>query len=518
MRVFSSGRFGGSFRKRDGFVTYLRRQNLLLDWIERELGSARVVWRSQELGAWNAVRLSCRRCGPHRVLRFQTPQGPVESRLSTIRITRQGVRITLAGESRFPQDFLDLVGQAASPQDTPRGDLLSICLSWIKDRIPGARVQCAERRSDLAHTLSGSFLRVLVRDAVRHYLLLGATEQNEEQIPRMLTQALIWFRLLRAKRGLVGSPVIVLIVPADNSAVLYHRARCLDPALAPVEIWEYLLDGSCWRFLPAPLPPVPEEHRDFRWPVLGPFRWSRAFADVMELAPSEIRRYPRFHDHDSVRLRGLEFARVEGIDRSRVTFGVGPVRTELTAANFDTLRRLVEEILYYRRADTPDTHHPFFRLQSERWLESLILEDVPRLFPELAGDAVYSQIPVYLGSAEGRVDILGVDHTGTLVVMELKVAEDPEMPMQSLDYWGRVIRHNLLGDFQKRGYFSEAGLNRRWPKIYLISPVFSFHDTTEKVISFVDRHIDIWKVAINDDWRCGVRILERTQVSRVSPG
>ncbi len=490
-----------------------------MDWAERECGSAPAIWRSNELGAWNEVRISLRIRGQHQILRFQAQQGPIERRISSVKPTREGLRIVLEGESGCPHEALDLVCRKSGPANSQPSDLFPICHSWLRQRIQGARVERAQHRPDLAHSLSGAFLRILARHSRGDYLLLSAAaDQDEEKIPSILTQALIWLHLLRKSGSLHGNSSIVLIVPAGRSAVLNHRARCLDPASVSVEVWEYLTDSVGLKFRPAPLPQVPEEHRDFRWPVLGPFRWSRAFAEVMELAPDEIRRYPRYKDYDSVRLRGLEFARVEGGDRSRVTFGVGSVRTELTTDNFDGLRRLVEEILYYRRADTPDERHPFFRLQSERWLESMILEDVARLFPELAPGAIYSQIPVYLGNAQGRVDILGVDNEGTLVVMELKVAEDPELPMQSLDYWGRVLWHNVLGDFQKRGYFSEARLNREWPRIYLVSPVFSFHDTTERILSFIDSRIDIWKIGINTDWRCGVRVLNRTQIARVSLG
>ena len=120
-------------------------------------------------------------------------------------------------------------------------------------------------------------------------------------------------------------------------------------------------------------------------------------------------------------------------------------------------------------------------MQAERWLESLILDSAATLFPELAPETVYSQIPVYLGSDPGRVDILGVDRDGTLVVMELKVVANPGLAVQALDYWGRVVQHNNRGDFQRRGYFAETQLNRCRPKIYLVSPVFSFHDSTESI-------------------------------------
>jgi hypothetical protein len=254
---------------------------------------------------------------------------------------------------------------------------------------------------------------------------------------------------------------------------------------------------------------VPLEDRDFRWPVLGPFRWSPLLARVVELAPEVIQRYPKFQDYDSLRIWGLELARVFGPARDYVCYGVGSQQVELSEDKFNDLRSLVEEIIYYRRPDSPAPDHPYYRMQSERWLECLILENVALLFPELIPGSVYPQIPVYLGKVPGRVDILGTDREGNLVVMELKVSEDPDLPLQSLDYWGRVIVHNLSGDFEKRGYFAELRLSRARPKIYLVSPIFSFHDSLERVLHYLDPTLEIAKIGINEDWRCGVKILRR---------
>ena len=132
------------------------------------------------------------------------------------------------------------------------------------------------------------------------------------------------------------------------------------------------------------------------------------------------------------------------------------------------------------------------------------------VFPELAPGSVYPQIPVYLGKIPGRVDILGADGHGNLVVMELKVGEDADMPLQSLDYWGRVIAHNLGGDFERRGYFAGLRLSRALPKLYLVSPVFSFHDSLERLLRCLDPNLEVSKIAINEDWRCGVKILRRS--------
>lgn len=495
------------------FQTCLRRQILQLERISREKGAARVVWHSEELGTWDNACVQWLSCRHQTKLFFNSPRGRLQRRIRSVELTAEGARILLGGPRSQPVETLDVIWKEPKQPPEPPGNLLDLARSWLRQEAPGVRILRCSRRSDRALSLSRFFLRVHARLQQRDYVLLAAPDpQDQDRTHEMLAQALIWAEILRKRGQLSGVPTLVLLAPRERSAVLHHRARCLDRTRGSIELWECQPCGQEWKFRRAPPPPAPVEHLDYRWPVLGPFRWSRALADVLDLAPAEIRRHPRFHEYDSLRLRGLEFARAEGTARDRVTFGVGPQRAELTAHTFDQLRELVEGILYYRRPDSPDAHHKYYRLQAERWLESLILDDVARLFPELEPGSVYSQIPVYLGCEQGRVDILGADLDGTLVVMELKVTEDPGLPLQALDYWGRVIRHNLSGDFGKRGYFSEVRLNRQRPRIYLVSPVFSFHDTTESILDFVSPGIEVWKIALNTDWRCGVKILCRTCV------
>jgi hypothetical protein len=426
-----------------------------------------------------------------------------------------GLRLVLAGSERRLPDVLDVVWQAEASEYGDPARLWEMIRSWLHEKFPGHQLLRVSRRPDLACTISGGFLRVHFRLRGKDCLLVAAGEDAAEEAHRVVSQALLWLNRLHARKKLIGLPVIHLLVPSACSATVRHRCAHLNGNRARAAVWEHGVDHAGIRKINrAAEPPVPEENKDFRWPVLGPFRWSPRLEQVLDLAPDLIRRYPRFQDYDSLRLWGLEFAQAAGADRNRISFGVGAVREELTDESFERLRSLVREILFYRRADGPDTRHPFYRLQTERWLEALILEDMPRLFPEMAAESVYSQIPVYLGRNPGRVDILSADRRGTLTVMELKTAADPDLPVQALDYWGRVIRHNENGDFERRGYFSEVRLNRQRPKLYLVSPVFSFHDTTECLLRYLDPDLEVWKISINEDWRCGVRILRKARYRR----
>ncbi len=432
--------------------------------------------------------------------------------VSSIKPKPWGFRIFLSSPKIPIPEAFDISWQEPDSEAADAHQLWKAVRYWLRCKFPTHQITRSSKRPDLSRSLSGSFLRVLFRYRGKDCLLIAADADIGDEAHLAVGQALLWILSLKAKKRLETVPMIHILVPSGSSSALVHRCRYLNAKRARTAVWEYRQGKTSFpEVRTAPEAPAPEENKDFRWPVLGPFRWSPQLEEILNLAPDLIRRYPRFQDYDSLRLWGLEFARVMGAERDRIHFGVGSAQTELTQDNFESLQSLIKEILFYRRPDTPDIRHPYYRLQAERWLETLILEDIPRLFPEMAPESVYSQIPVYLGSDPGRIDILGADRQGTLVVMELKVSADPDMPVQALDYWGRVIQHNNSGDFERRGYFSEVRLSRQYPKIYLISPVFSYHDSTELLLRYLDPELEIWKISINEDWRCGVKILRRIQ-------
>jgi hypothetical protein len=492
-------------------AVHLKRNLALLELARSKADVAHMKWRSMELGFWKEAGPRWRIYGEKIRFRFKSQGNNVSRWIVSIRPKPWGMALFLSRPNGPMHEVLEIAWEEAMPEASADSSALwDTARYWLGSKFPGHQIIKACKRADLRHTLSGLFLRVLFCHRGKAYLLLAADEDGGDEVHLAVGQALQWLSTLAAKNRTKPISKVCILVPSMFSGILVHRCQYLNRNRIRAEVWAYT--RKCLN-LPeirrALHPPVPEENKDFHWPVLGPFRWSPRLEQVLNLAPSLIRRYPRFQDYDSLRLWGLEFARVMGPERNRICFGVGELRTELSDSNFESLQSLVREILLYRRPDSPDVQHPYYRLQAERWLEALILEDVPRLFPEMAPQSVYSQIPVYLGKDPGRIDVLGADRHGTLIVMELKVTADPDLPLQALDYWGRVIRHNQNGDFERRGYFSEIRLNRQNPKIYLISPIFSFHNSTESLLRYLDRNLEICKISINDDWRFGVRIMRR---------
>ncbi len=498
---------------RKGTDAYLRRHRQLLSFLDAGGRQAQVIWRSENLGSWESISARWWEERGRLRLRFKTGQRDWQFWLSSIKAAVRGPRLLLTSPQKPVPEVLQIVwSQTANDMYGLSDNSWEICRRWLRERFAGWQILAVTRRSDLARSLSAAFLRVHFKTQGRDCFLIIAESGAENDTARSaLTQALLWVSSVCGRRRHGEVFKVFVLVPPKYSGLLYHRARFLNPQRVDVEIWEYDdAPGEGLKLNRTTSLPAPVEERDFRWPVLGPFRWSPQLSRVIDLAPESIRRYPRFQDYDSLRLCGLEFANVAGPARDRICFGVGMSKTELTEDNFQGLSALVKEILLYRRPDTPDVRHPLYRAQAERWLEALILEESEYLFPELVAESVYSQIPVYLGKDPGRVDILGVDRQGNLVVMELKASEDPDLPLQSLDYWGRVIQHSLNGDFEKRGYFSGTNLSRGLPRIYLVSPVFSFHDSTEQILGYLEPSLEVCKIAVNEDWRGGIRILHRS--------
>ncbi len=150
------------------------------------------------------------------------------------------------------------------------------------------------------------------------------------------------------------------------------------------------------------------------------------------------------------------------------------------------------EVGRIRRVGSPEPQHEFYRLQSERWLESLLFQDITRLDPALSPEHVYPQVPAFSGADRGVIDLLTTTRRGRLAVVELKVHEEINLPLQGLDYWLRVELASTRNQFQEFGYFQGCELSDAPPLLYLVSPAFRFHSTTEKLLRYFDRRIEVF--------------------------
>jgi hypothetical protein len=145
----------------------------------------------------------------------------------------------------------------------------------------------------------------------------------------------------------------------------------------------------------------------------------------------------------------------------------------------------------------------------EAMLEAAVRRQLPKLDARLAPDPVYGQVPALAGGDRGVLDLLAVEHSGRLAVIELKASADLQLPMQALDYWMRVRWHNDRGDFQRLGYFPAVPLRRDPPRLLLAAPAFEFHSTSESLLRFYAPEIEVERVGLGVEWQRDIAVMFR---------
>ena len=250
----------------------------------------------------------------------------------------------------------------------------------------------------------------------------------------------------------------------------------------------------------------------------------------------------------SLRICGLEVARIEGGFTPRVRFGLEGSRQTLHGEDPAEFQSFLSRVTRFRRPRSEDPSHEFYRLQSERWLESLLVRDLTKIDPALLSEFVYPQVPAFAGAAlsveavygeapsesahpaapeltsdhsrmtRGVIDILSAVRSSApggdyrLAVIELKVHEEINLPLQGLDYWLRVKWLQERRQFKQFGYFPGIELSSAPPLLYFVSPAFRFHSTTERLIGYLSHAVEVILFGINDQWREGIKVLFRRQL------
>jgi hypothetical protein len=116
---------------------------------------------------------------------------------------------------------------------------------------------------------------------------------------------------------------------------------------------------------------------------------------------------------------------------------------------------------------------------------------------------------VLAGGERGIIDLLAVDYSCRLTVVELKASADIHLPLQALDYWLHVKWHLDRGEFTAAGYFPGIHLKPEPPRILLVSPSLEFHPATETILRFFSPAIEVERVGLSADWRDQLSVVFR---------
>jgi len=378
---------------------------------------------------------------------------------------------------------------------------------------------------DLEHSFGPAYARGLLVRGQSAWAVTGVgPEEPPSVIEGALTLGILWLAYCREHAN--GRRVVhglKLIVPAGAAAVARARMPWLDPTLAQWELWE--LHPSTAELTPSPI--AQDGNLEIQFPhafdpqaTLDRCRLGidhlRSLLPPNLLAATEMR--ARSATEVGFSLHGLEYVCVRhGLApgsfarHDAIYFGAGPSETLLDDTTEDLFLDLIDR-LFRSRSPAGLARDALYRLQPERWLESVLRRDLSLLGSEFAGPEsapVYSQIPAFASASRTLLDLLTVTRQGRLAVLELKADDDLHLPLQALDYWARVRALHRAGEIARRGYFPGVELSADDPLLLLVAPALHMHPANEATLHHLSPAVPWQFLAVDERWRTDCRVVLR---------
>jgi hypothetical protein len=329
--------------------------------------------------------------------------------------------------------------------------------------------------ADRRYGIGGAYPRFLVG---RHAVIAVDPDETSSVINGLMRSALLW-------KSLVRRP-LAAVVPRGRANCIVARLRAM-PKLRQSIVWlEW--DGQ-------QIGPLDEFDSELQTHV-HPFSVPDAQDEVNRLcaeAPGLLQPIPHIAGQAiSIRLRGLEVARVS---MEGTVYPLG-----------QPLSRVIQELSGLRHYGS---RHLLARTHEERWLESNVIGNICQLLPFVDVRHIYPQVPSFFGEERNIIDLLTITGDGRLVIIEIKVSADPELPFQALDYWIAVERHRKAGDFANKGYFAGCDLRDEPAMLVLVAPLLAYHKTSRMLTGFLQPELPLLQIGINQAWKKEIKILRR---------
>ena len=391
----------------------------------------------------------------------------------------------------------------------------------LEKKFRGYTVAKLTTAMDLERSFGPIYARGLLRQGQSAFAVLGVNhEETQASVDAALTFGILWLDSCRqdqARKFVVEG--LSLFVPPGTSALVRERMAHLHRESAKWRLYEF--DEREDRFKEIDVSDRGNiATRLVYWTneraVRDRFGDSIAYVcslmgevEVAIISAAEI----------GFRCHGLEFARARLMQEQgsfrctpQIVFGVGAEERVLFEENNALFIKLLCSVGEVRHAEGP-RDHPLWRLHPERWLESLVVQDVGAVDERLDASCWYSQVPAFSASDRAMIDVLTVTREGRLAVVELKADEDIHLPLQGLDYWSRVAWHQARGEFQRFGYFPGRELSTEEPLLFLVSPALHVHPATDILLRYISPAVQWTLVGIDERWRKEVKVIFRKRTA-----
>jgi hypothetical protein len=368
---------------------------------------------------------------------------------------------------------------------------------------PEWRIEDLSSEPNLEQSLTPVYVRALLRLGSTGIAAMAAPDnaQAAGDCAGIVAFGLIWLDYLRRRESALTIRRLLLYAPAGRETEVAFRAALIDPAAAQCTLSVFDECGRAGAVDFADAGNVDSALPPFRRHVT-PNAEPPPFPDL-----DGVERVERSDGSIGFQVRGLEFARWSG---GKLACGIGRRKR----STMETAAAMARELARVRCHSAEDRLHPLYAQSPEGWLESQVRANPQVIDASLLRAPIYGQVPVFASADHhGVIDLLGVDHTGRLAVIELKAAADLQLPFQAIDYWLRVRKHLLAGDFARLGYFPGVTVRTESPRIILVAPSLEFHSTSETILSYFSPSIEIIRVGLAADWRRELRVMFRLRGS-----
>ena len=426
--------------------------------------------------------------------------------------------------------------RTATARDTSRRRYLRALEQALVQHFPGWTPEAFRSAMDLEHSFGPAYARGILTKGQSAWAVLGVgPEESRATIDGALTLGILWLDYCREHSG--GRRVfhgLRIIVPTGQTATTAARMGWLNPALAQWELYE--------------LSPSTQElatcsagggnfsiqlHHAFD-PQAALERSATAIEHLKSLLPPGLLEATEIRARSSTEvgfsLHGLEYSRIRhGLvpgaftHRDEIFFGAGPSETLLDETTEDLFRDLTDRLFQGRSVGATGSD-PLYRLQPERWLESMLRRDLSVLDPRLGAGPAYSQLFSFASASRTLLDLLTVTRQGRLAVLELKADDDLHLPLQALDYWARVRSLHREGRLAGNGYFpgsreSRLELSEDDPLLVCVAPALHIHPANETVFRALAPTVPWELIALDEHWReeCRVVLRKRAQLPPAAP-
>jgi hypothetical protein len=368
---------------------------------------------------------------------------------------------------------------------------------FLSREFPSWKVDDLSTEADLEHTLSPAYPRALLKYGASGLAAIGAAPGALHSYG-VLSFGLIWLDYLRKRERRITIEGLAVFLPADEARTTSLRVGFLDHRLARFEVFAYSGQDHAARLDLRDAGNLDSKLEICRRPsgiqreALSPLL-AIPGVEPVETSDGEI----------SLRVRGMEFARTAG---GTIVFGMGE-RATVGGNNLSECEQLARHLASMRHAGAKGgdlyLRHP------ESWLESQVRGGIETIDSSLLAAPIYGQVPAFAAGDRGIIDLLAVDRTGRLAVIELKASADLHLPLQAMDYWMRVNLHLERGAFGECGYFPGVALRKDPPRLVLVAPALEFHPSTESILTYFSPAIEIERIGLGGHWRRGLDVMFR---------